>query len=113
MKQPDPDIDRLLRSAAECDDGPSPVEMPFGFDTRVLALARENGARSNGSAELGRFVRRIGVIAFAVFAIATAGAYQQFATEADGVAEANETPLSEAYMIADNAIQTEFPGLAP
>ena len=33
-------IDRLLRSAAHAKDE-SPIGMPFGFDTRVLALAHK------------------------------------------------------------------------
>lgn len=109
MKRRDADLDRLLRAAAATESDAAPAEMPFGFATRVVALAGENGTRANGSAELTRFVRRIGALAVAVLAIASAGAYQQFATEAD--ATGGETPLGEAYAIADNAIQSEIPEL--
>ena len=45
MKKCDHTLDRLFRAAA----GPTPTsEMPFGFDTRGLALARES--LPNGSA---------------------------------------------------------------
>src|SRR5207253_1791985 len=36
----DVDLDRLLRSASHLKDD-APVEMPFGFDTRVIALSRK------------------------------------------------------------------------
>jgi len=42
------DLARLLRSAAQAGDEP-PAEMPFGFDTRVIALSRQNG-NGNGRA---------------------------------------------------------------
>ena len=114
MKKRDGDLDWLLRSAAEAGGGEGNTDMPFGFDTRVVALARAAGSRSpNGSTEVTRFVRRIAAVAFAIFAIASAGAFQQFAAAPEGGADADETPLSEAYAIADTAIQTELPELAP
>ena len=42
----DVDLDRLLRAAAQT-KAEAPAEMPFGFDTRVIALSRRNG---NGAA---------------------------------------------------------------
>ena len=39
MSQADPKIDRLLRSAAQGNEDVSPA-VPFGFDTRVVALWR-------------------------------------------------------------------------
>ncbi|MBO0694658.1 MAG: hypothetical protein J2P56_01010, partial [Verrucomicrobia bacterium] len=50
-----PSLDRLLRSAAEPGDE-APVEMPFGFDTRVVALWRAMGVKPNGVAALLRRV---------------------------------------------------------
>ena len=38
----DVDLDRLLRAAAQTKED-APAEMPFGFDTRVIALSRKNG----------------------------------------------------------------------
>jgi hypothetical protein len=95
-------LDRLLRSAAKTPDEPAP-EAPFGFDTRVLALARgENGSRAD-VADLTRFLRRTGVIAFAVLALASVAAYRQFAEDAIFAA-----PQTNEYAIADSAIQMEF-----
>ena len=113
MNKRDADLDRLLRSAAEASKRGREDEMPYGFDTRVVALSREADTRpANGSAEITRFVRRIAAVAFAIFAVASAGAYQQFAVAPDAGADGDETPLSEAYAIADTAIQTEVPELA-
>ena len=95
-------LDRLLRSAASAPEEPAP-EAPFGFDTRVLALARAgNGSRAD-VADLTRFLRRTGVIAFAVLALASVAAYRQFAEDAMFAA-----PQTNEYAIADSAIQMEF-----
>jgi hypothetical protein len=91
------DIDRLLRSAAQAPDV-APAEMPFGFDTRVIALARRNG---NGSA-LAALLRRVAVAAAAVIIFASAGAYLEFDQNTDAMlATGNE------FAIADSAIQDE------
>ena len=95
-------LDRLLRSAAKAPEEPAP-EAPFGFDTRVLALARgENGSRAD-VADLTRFLRRTGVIAFAVLALASVAAYRQFAEDA-----LLSAPQTNEYAIADSAIRMEF-----
>jgi len=91
------DLDRLLRSAAQAGDD-SPAEMPFGFDTRVIALSRRNG---NGAA-FGRLLRRITLVAAAVIIFASAGAYLEFARGGDVI----ETSGNE-FAIADSAIQDE------
>ena len=101
MKRPDADLDRLLRSAAAAE--PSAPEAPYGFETRVVALWHAGNGRANDVAELTRFLRRIGAVAFAVLALASAGAYQQFNEN-----EARTTPQTNEYAIADSAIQTEF-----
>ena len=106
MNRRDADLDRLLRSAAAGGDAERDAEMPFGFDTRVLALSRQNGGRSNGAADLTRFLRRVAATAVAIFAVATAGAYQQFSAADDD--EVEQTPLAEAYAIADSAIRSEL-----
>ena len=96
-----PDLDRLLRAAAKAPDEPAP-ETPFGFETRVLASWR-SGREMVNEADLTRFLRRTGVIAFAVLALASAAAYRQFAENvAFAAAQTNE------YAIADSQIQTEF-----
>jgi hypothetical protein len=91
------DLARLLRSAAQADDE-APAEMPFGFDTRVVALSRRNG---NGGAMTG-LVRRVAVLAAAVIVLATAGAYLEFNSSTESMfASGNE------FAIADSAIQDE------
>jgi hypothetical protein len=95
-------LDRLLRAAAKAPGEPEP-EAPFGFDTRVLALARPGKGSTPDVADLARFVRRTGVIAFAVLALASVAAYQQFAEDATFAA-----PQTNEYAIADSAIQMEF-----
>jgi hypothetical protein len=102
MKGSDADLDRLLRSAATAAE-PSPPEVPYGFETRVVALWRAGSGSASDAVELTRFLRRVGVAAFAVMAVASAGAYSQFNEN-----EARTTPQTNEYAIADSAIQTEF-----
>ena len=96
-----PDLDRLFRSAAGA-DSPAP-EVPYGFETRVVALWRAGNGRASDTAELTRFLRGIGAVALAVLTLASAGAYQQFSEN-----EARTAPQTNEYAIADSAIQTEF-----
>jgi hypothetical protein len=96
------DLDRLLGSAANASEESTP-EMPFGFETRVVALWRAGKGRSGDTAELGRFVRRIGLTAFAVLTLASAGAYQLSNDN-----EERAAPQLNEYAIGDSAIQTEF-----
>jgi hypothetical protein len=102
MKPTGNDLDRLLRSAAGTPEEAAP-EIPFGFDTRMVALWRSGGASANDLADMTRFVRRAGVIAAAVLVLAGAGAYRQLRENA-----ALSTPQANEYAIADSAIQTEF-----
>jgi methyl coenzyme M reductase subunit C-like uncharacterized protein (methanogenesis marker protein 7) len=102
MKSRDADLDRLLRSAAKAAEKPV-VEAPFGFETRVLASWRARHEIVNDVADLTRFLRRTGVIAFAVLILATAAAYRQFSDNA-----AFTAPQTNEYAIADSQIQTEF-----
>jgi hypothetical protein len=102
MKEPGADLDRLLHSAANAAE-PSAPQAPYGFETRVVALWHAGNGRANDAADLTRFLRTIGAVAFAVLALASAGAYQQFNEN-----EARATPQTNEYAIADSAIQTEF-----
>ena len=102
MKRSGADLDRLLRSATTAAE-PSAPEVAYGFETRVVALSRAGNGRAGDAAELARFLRRIGAVAFAVLALASAGAYQQFNEN-----EVRTTPQTNEYAIADSAIQTEF-----
>lgn len=90
-------LDRLFRSAARTKEEPS-VEMPFGFDTRVIALSRTNG---NGSS-IARLVRRVALVATAVILLATAGAYFEFGRDSDTVFNSGNE-----FAIADSVIQDE------
>ena len=96
------DLDRLLRSAAQAEKAPPP-EAPFGFDTRVVALWRSGPGAANDVADLTRFLRRTGVIAFAVLILASAATYRQFSDNAE-----RNTAQTNEYAIADAEIQTEF-----
>ena len=78
-------LQQLLRIAAG--EPEAPTQMPFGFDTRVLAQVNEAGA--NGSAVIALFARRVTVVACAVIALAAAGLYGSSGsdTNADGINE--------------------------
>ncbi len=93
----DVDLDRLLRSASRAEND-APAEMPFGFDTRVIALSRRNG---NGPAMAG-LLRRVAVLAAGVIVLATAGAWFEFNQNSDTI-----EGVGNEYAIADSAIQDE------
>jgi len=93
----DNDLDRLLRSAGAVKADP-PAEMPFGSDTRVIALSRKNG---NGAA-FGRLLPRVAFTAVAVIVLASAGAYLEFDRSSDVISDAGNE-----YAIADSIIQDE------
>ena len=92
-------IDRLLRSAAQANEE-VPAEMPFGFDTRVVALWRAGTPKMNG---VMRLLRRVAVLSIAVIVISTVAAVR----EANQSREIRESFANE-FAIADSAIQDEF-----
>ncbi len=92
-------IDRLLRSAAQGDEE-VPAEMPFGFDTRVVALWRAGTPKANGVMQL---LRRVAVLSIAVIVISTIAAIR----ETNQSREIRESFANE-FAIADSAIQDEF-----
>lgn len=92
-------IDRLLRSAAQGDEE-VPAEMPFGFDTRVVALWRAGTPKANGVMQL---LRRVAVLSIAVIVMSTIAAIR----EANLSREIRESFANE-FAIADSAIQDEF-----
>jgi hypothetical protein len=92
-------IDRLLRSAAQMGEE-DPVAMPFGFDTRVVALWR--AATPKGTAVV-RLLRRVAVLSIAVIVVSTIAAVR----EANQSVEIRES-LTNEFAIADSAIQDEF-----
>ena len=91
------DLDRLLRAASK-DKDEAPAEMPFGFDTRVIALSRRNG---NG-AVFGALLRRVALMAAAVIVLASAGAWLEFNQSDDVIAASGNE-----FAIADSVIQDE------
>jgi hypothetical protein len=93
------DIDRLLKSAAQAGEE-APPEMPFGFDTRVVALWR--AATPNGNGVM-RLLRRVAVLSAAVIVVSTIAAVR----EANQSHEIRES-LTNEFAIADSAIQDEF-----
>ena len=92
-------IDRLLRSAAQRGEEHS-AAMPFGFDTRVVALWRAALPTSNGLMQL---LRRVAVLSAAVIVVSTVAAIR----EASQSREIRES-LANEFAIADSAIQDEF-----
>ena len=92
-------IDRLLRSAAQAPEE-APVAMPFGFDTRVVALWRAGTPKANGVVQL---LRRVALLSIAVIVISTIAAIR----EANQSREIRESFANE-FAIADSAIQDEF-----
>ena len=95
----DHEIDRLLRSAAKTGDE-APAEMPFGFDTRVVALWRALGVKPNGIASL---LRRVALLSAAVIAISALVAVRELKQSRE---QSND--FTNEFAIADTAIQDEF-----
>ena len=95
----DHEIDRLLRSAAKTGDE-APAEMPFGFDTRVVALWRALGVKPNGIASL---LRRVALLSAAVIAISTLVAVRELQQSRE-----QSKDFTNEFAIADTAIQDEF-----
>ena len=92
-------IDRLFRSAAQGNEE-VPAAMPFGFDTRVVALWRAGAPMTNGVMQL---LRRVAMLSIAVIVISTIAAVR----EANQSREIRESFANE-FAIADSAIQDEF-----
>ncbi len=92
----DSDLQRLLRAAAETVSD-QPDEMPFGFETRVLAVWRAGLARD--FVDVGRLLRRVVLLSLAVIALASAGTYHEL-RQSDDHDESND----DEYAIVDSAI---------
>jgi hypothetical protein len=96
MKTTPSPVDRLLRAAAAQPNEPAP-EMPFGFDTRVVAQWRASWPAD--PAEIVRLLRRVVFLAVALIVLASAGAYREFSQSA---------AAGEEFAIADSAIGGAF-----
>jgi hypothetical protein len=101
MSDPNKDLDRLLRAAAQAGEA-TPAEPPFGFETRVVVLWRSGAAPANGNGLTG-FLQRVALVAAAVAVVSTVAAVRQFQQNQDaGDLTSNE------FAMADSAIQQEF-----
>jgi len=95
-------LERLLYSASQARDERA-ISVPFGFETRVIALWRA-GAETVTNNGIGTLVRRVAITAAAIIVVSTAAAIRE-------VRQAEETfnePLGDEFAIADSAIQNEF-----
>jgi hypothetical protein len=93
------DLDRLLRAAATAPNESVP-QMPYGFDTRVLAKARGKRTDSGDVWAFARIFRRVTLSAVVVAICAGSAAWWQL-QENDEL----DSPTANAYAIADNAIE--------
>ena len=91
-------IDRLLRSAAQAGED-APATMPFGFDTRVVALWRA-APKPNGVTWL---LRRVALLSAAVIVVSTLAALREARQSRE-----QYNDLTNEFAIADTAIQDEF-----
>ncbi|HET9418362.1 MAG TPA: hypothetical protein VFO30_03400 [Chthoniobacterales bacterium] len=91
-------LDRLLRAAASTnEDAP---EMPYGFDTRVVALWQAHGEREpNGIA---RLIRHVAVFAAVILIASAAGVYREVIRS-----DVSSEPFANQFAIADSAIADE------
>jgi hypothetical protein len=95
----DQEIDRLLRSAAQAAPDDVPAEMPFGFDTRVVALWRA-AIKPNGVTSL---LRRVALVSAGVIVISTLAALREARQSREQFHD-----LTNGFAIADTAIHDEF-----
>jgi hypothetical protein len=75
--------------------------MPFGFDTRVVAMACTALPKPNG---LTRLIRSVELLSAAVILIATLAAIREVRQSREQLSDS----LTNEYAIADSAIQDEF-----
>jgi hypothetical protein len=99
MKDVDLKMDRLLRSAAHAHEDLA-AAMPFGFDTRIVALWRSTMKKPNGLTPL---LRRIALLSAAVIIISTIAAVREV-----GQSQKVSESFTNEFAIADSAIQDEF-----
>lgn len=88
-------IDRLLQASAALPPEPD-AAMPFGFDTRVVALWR--ASLPSDPVAIIHLLRRVMFIAVTLIVLASAGAYREFSQADD----------SDGYALIDSAIRGAF-----
>lgn len=94
----DQEMDRLLQSASKANEE-VPAEMPFGFDTRVVALWRA-ATKPNGVTSL---LRRVALVSAGVIVISTLAALREARQSREQFHD-----LTNGFAIADTAIHDEF-----
>jgi hypothetical protein len=99
----DIDLDRLLKSAAAATEPKEGFEIPFGFETRVVALWRASGNGNGGIRAMTQLLRRVALVASIVIVVASTGVYLQMDRNR-GLSE----PSANEFAIADLVIQDEF-----
>jgi hypothetical protein len=99
MTPNDATLQRLLQSAALVSDEPG--DLPFGFDTRVIALWR--AAAVNGGNGISRLVGRVAMLAAFVLLVSGAASFREYRQTEEAV-----EPTSNEFAIADSAIEDEF-----
>lgn len=97
MKTPSTPIDRLLHSAATAPHEPAP-EMPFGFDTRVVAQWRATWV--NDPPAIAALLRRVVLLSVTMIVLASAGAYREL--------RQSDELFGDEYALADSAIGGAF-----
>lgn len=93
----DGNLDRLFRASAAANAENTADEMPFGFDTRVVALWRSQQSLGNNLRVLGALIRRAVAVAIVLIVAATAGIYWEWNCDTSDT-------FTNAYSIGDNAI---------
>jgi hypothetical protein len=93
-------LTRLLNLAAAAEHE-ADVEVPFGFETRVVARWREMTRKDNG--DLARFVRHVALTAMAIAVLAGVATYRQVNED-----DENSEPLTNEYALVDSAIQRQL-----
>ena len=96
---PKTSLERLLRAAASQGEPASP-EMPFGFDTRVVA--QWHAQSETTSLGVRQLLRRVALTSAAIIVLGSAGAYIQTERNAE-----DEEPFTNEFAIADATIQEE------
>jgi hypothetical protein len=96
---PKASLSRLLRAAA-LQNEPASREMPFGFDTRVVA--QWHGQAEATSLGVRQLLRRVALTSAAIIVLASAGTYIQTERNAE-----DEEPFTNDFAIADATIQEE------
>jgi hypothetical protein len=94
-------LQRLLQAAAKAEER-TDAPVPFGFDTRVVALWRAAGHKNGGNGVV-QLVRRVALLASIILVAAGAASFREMRV-AEDIAE----PTSNEYAIADIAIEDEL-----